>query len=264
MRKIYILPNLITSGSLFCGMLAIFETFGANGDPRNACWLIVLAAILDVFDGAIARLTKSASAFGMHLDSLADLVAFGVAPALMAYHAYGEDTPRLAPTVCSLYALCGALRLARFNVQAAREERKSFLGLPIPGAALGVTGMVWVLSVSPDTSNAVIFARVCPPVMVVLAYLMVSNFTYFSFKQVSLVNREPFEILVTTVMIALTLFMLKQHLDIVLAVGAWGYIGVGAALAIRQRLPIILGRAPADGDQARTGAPPDTFRPRGE
>src|SRR5690348_13973351 len=104
MRKIYILPNLFTAGSLFCGMLAIFEII--KGDPRQACWLILLSAILDVSDGAIARLTKSTSSFGLHMDSLSDLVAFGVAPALMAYVAFEENKhPGIVSTVCCLYTV---------------------------------------------------------------------------------------------------------------------------------------------------------------
>jgi CDP-diacylglycerol--serine O-phosphatidyltransferase len=233
MRKIYLLPNLFTSCSLLAGMLAIFEVI--DGDPHQACWLIVLATILDVADGAIARLTKSTSAFGLHLDSLADLVAFGVAPALLAFHAFADVSARMATTVCSLYVVCGALRLARFNVQAPREERKSFLGLPIPAAALGVTGLVWVLFVDAHLSNPVLLSRLGPPVMVILAYLMVSKVVYFSFKQIDLADRQPFELLVSFIVVVLLLYMLKQHLDIVLAVGSWIYILTGLTVSLVRR-----------------------------
>jgi CDP-diacylglycerol--serine O-phosphatidyltransferase len=244
MRRIYILPNLFTAGSLFCGMLAIFEVIA--GDPRQACWLILLSAVLDVADGAIARLTKSTSSFGLHLDSLADLVAFGVAPALLAADAIGVY-PRTVTTVCSLYVVFGALRLARFNVQALREERKNFRGLPIPAAALGVTSMIWILSINPNLASPEILGRVGPPAMVVLAYLMISKISYFGFKQINLVDRQPFEILVSVIIIASIPFLLKQHLDIVLAACSWSYIVLGIVVSLAHR-----GRARADEPAAFT------------
>lgn len=236
MRKIFILPNLFTAGSLFCGMLAIFEVF--NGDPNStqqACLLILLSALLDVADGTIARLTGSTSSFGLHFDSLSDLVAFGVAPALLAYSGFGGTFHRLAAAVCSLYVVCGALRLARFNVQAAREERKSFSGLPIPGAALATVSVIWVFAehrafadwlgrIIPDLTGDNPLAPILPPLLVVIAYLMVSKVPFYGFKSMNLGGHQPFEILVTIVVIAFLLYMLKDNLDIVLAVLAWGYI----------------------------------------
>ena len=234
MRKIYILPNLFTAGSLFAGMLAIFSIL--NGQPQQACWLILLSSVLDVADGAIARLTHSMSSFGLHLDSLADLVAFGVAPALLAYEAFdpgqGEGLARMSATVCSLYVVCGALRLARFNVQSQREERKSFLGLPIPGAALAATSMVWVLSMNPTLLNHELLMRIGPPAMVILAYLMVSKVIYFGFKQISLADRQPFEILVMFVFVVWILYLLKHNIDIVLMTGSWLYVTVGVLYSL--------------------------------
>src|SRR5688572_12213728 len=101
MRKVYVLPNLFTAASLFCGMLAIIEVCKAPEDfnVNEACWLIVTSAILDVFDGAVARLTRTQSSFGLHFDSLSDLVAFGVAPAVLAYGTSGDVDSRLIATV---------------------------------------------------------------------------------------------------------------------------------------------------------------------
>ncbi|MCL5270862.1 MAG: CDP-diacylglycerol--serine O-phosphatidyltransferase [bacterium] len=233
MRKVYILPNLFTAASLLAGMLAIFEVFG--GDPKQACWLIAIAAILDVFDGAIARLTRTASAFGMNFDSLADLVAFGVAPALLTYDFLSETSPGIATGVCGLYAICGALRLARFNVQAMREERKTFLGLPIPGAALAVMALAWIFANERTITTWIPYRAIAPPFIVVIAYLMVSKVPYKGFKSIPLAGRQPFEILVTMIVIAFLLFILKHYLDLVLAAVSWSYILVGVALYLSRR-----------------------------
>lgn len=235
MRKVYILPNLFTAASLFCGMLAIFEVYSVNGNTQQACLLILLASLLDVADGAIARLTRSTSAFGLNFDSLSDLVAFGVAPSLLAFDAFGPVYPHLAAAVCGLYTVCGALRLARFNVQATREERKSFSGLPIPGAALAVISVVWLFDANPSIGNWLAqfnpelaekspLAPILPPVLVVIAYLMVSKVPFYGFKSINFAGHQPFEILVTVVVIACLIFLLKDHLDVVLAVVAWVYI----------------------------------------
>lgn len=248
-RKVYILPNLFTAASLFCGMLAIFNTF--EGELHTACWLIVLAGVLDVFDGFVARLTNTTSSFGLQFDSLSDVVAFGAAPAVLAFQAFGADLqrPRLAAAVCALYAVCGALRLARFNVQALREESKTFLGLPIPGAALAVVSMIWVFEVNtsvydwltglnllPDPALRERLPALYPPVMVVIAYLMVSKVPYAGFKSVKMVNRQPFEILVATILMLCLLYLLYRDFDLVLFVGIWSYIVIGVICRIVARL----------------------------
>ena len=241
MRKVFILPNLFTAASLFCGMLAIFEIINnTTDDPQQAteqaCLLILLSALLDVADGAIARLTRSTSAFGLNFDSLSDLVAFGAAPAILAYNAFWDTYPRLAVAVCSLYTICGALRLARFNVQATREEKKSFSGLPIPGAAMAVISVIWVYK-NPNLLIAGVLplAIILPPVLVVIAYLMVSQVPFYGFKSFNLAGRQPFEILVTIVVIACLLYLLKTHLDIVLALVSWTYVIGGAIVGLVKR-----------------------------
>lgn len=244
MRKVIILPNLFTSASLFCGMWAIFHVYNLGGTgnvPSDhidaACWLILLSAFLDVMDGFIARLTNSQSFFGLNLDSLADLVAFGVAPALLAYHTlHGVVPVGAAMTVCSFYVICGALRLARFNVQATREESKKFSGIPIPGAALAVISIVWVLNDMPWLASRLepLHLRtevILTPLMAVLGALMVSQVPYLGLKSFKLSNRQPFEILVTIVIVASLLFMLKDHLNILLMAGIWSYIGIGVMAA---------------------------------
>ncbi len=236
MRKVYILPNLFTAGSLFCGMLAIFKIFA--GDPNQieeACWLIILSSILDVFDGLVARLTRTQSAFGMELDSLSDVVAFGVAPGLLAFSFLTSLHNGPATAVCGIYVICGALRLARFNVQAAREESKAFLGLPIPGAALALVSLCWLFSDAYFDTEAIRAEWVIPPLTVVLAYLMVSKVPYVGFKSLNLANRQPFEILVIFVVVVAVLYMLKEHLSVVLFSGMWTYITIGVVMSLTRR-----------------------------
>src|SRR5947208_14317718 len=148
--KIYLLPNLMTAGNLFCGFTATLKIVqGALiqwSSPDEAAtlfhaavWLILGACIFDVLDGRLARLGGQASAFGREFDSLADVVSFGVAPALMVYRIVLLDFPRTGWVVAFVYLLCGALRLARFNTAAAAGEStkagKNFRGFPIPAAA---------------------------------------------------------------------------------------------------------------------------------
>lgn len=237
MRKVYILPNLFTAGSLFCGMLAIFKVFSSDAPDvtAEACGLILLSSFLDVADGAIARLTRSTSAFGLNFDSLSDLVAFGVAPAVLAYGEFGSTYPHLAAAVCSLFAICGALRLARFNVQATREEKKSFSGLPIPAAAMAIVSIIWVMAANyefkmwlvqnvPHLKDANPLGALLPPALVIIAYLMVSNVPFYGFKSIHLVGRQQFEILPTLVVIGFILYVLKDYFNIVLLVVVWSYV----------------------------------------
>lgn len=146
----FTLPNMVTLGSLFCGVTAIFyciDGFNAtSGDPARAAWLIIAAALLDGLDGKVARFSKGASRFGIELDSLADVVSFGVAPMVLVYtlKPFGE----LTWLPCVLFVMCGAIRLARFNVMTNRRvsdngdqrgyQKENFLGLPIPVAAIAV------------------------------------------------------------------------------------------------------------------------------
>lgn len=215
MRKVYILPNLFTAGSLFFGMLAIFQMFEPEPNPVFAINLIFIAAILDTFDGMIARLTHTQSLFGLNLDSLADVVSFGVAPAVLVYASISEPYHLVAKATCGLYAVCGALRLARFNVQAQREEKKSFLGLPIPGAALVGLSIFWALHNHADAVGWITTAKVMPVVMVTLAYLMVSKFQYYGIKSLRLSQHLPFEILVSIVVVIALLMALKDHIDLI-------------------------------------------------
>ncbi|NTW99850.1 MAG: CDP-diacylglycerol--serine O-phosphatidyltransferase [Geobacteraceae bacterium] len=141
MRKgIYILPNLFTTGSMFAGFYGMIA--GINGDYRTAAICILVSAVFDGLDGKVARATGTTSKFGVEYDSLADLVAFGVAPGLIMYFWALKPFGRLGWLAAFLFVVCGALRLARFNVQVETVESKRFVGLPIPAAASMVASTV--------------------------------------------------------------------------------------------------------------------------
>ncbi|MBI1784105.1 CDP-diacylglycerol--serine O-phosphatidyltransferase [Candidatus Sumerlaeota bacterium] len=235
MRKVYILPNLFTAGSLFCGLLAIFEVFD-QGDFVQAIHYILIGGVLDVLDGLIARLTKTQSAFGLNFDSLADLVSFGVAPAVVVYNGIVPEFPLLAKATCGLFVVCGALRLARFNVQAAKEEKKSFLGLPIPGAACCAISLYWFLSNNPAISHYFPSEKMLPPAMVLLAALMVSQFQYYGLKSLRVTGRQSFEILVSIVIVLALLLALKQHIDVILFAICGPYVLSGPSIYFIQRI----------------------------
>ena len=129
-RGLFVLPTLFTVGNLFCGYLSIWSSIRGTFDI--SAYLIIAAGILDALDGRIARMTHSTSAFGEQYDSLADLVSFGVAPAVLAYSWGLADFHRLAWMVSFLFVVCGSMRLARFNIQAHVVDKRYFVGLPIP------------------------------------------------------------------------------------------------------------------------------------
>ncbi len=191
-RGVYILPNLFTTAGLFAGFFAVITTL--RGDFHLAAAMILVAQCCDALDGRIARLTRTGSSFGVQYDSLADLVAFGVAPAILVYAWALEGLGRWGWLAASLYVTCGALRLARFNVQVTSVERRHFLGLPIPAAAAVIATTV-LLHYDFRGEAAVHRPWLMLGVMFVLAGLMVSEVRYLSFKDVQLHRRHPFPVL---------------------------------------------------------------------
>jgi len=139
-KGIYILPNLLTSISLFSGFYAIVAS--VNMQFTHAAYAVFVSAIFDMLDGRVARLTGSSSRFGMEYDSLSDVIAFGVAPGLLVYMWALKGYGRFGWLAAFLFVACGALRLARFNVQADNAQKKNFLGLPIPAAAATIAGSI--------------------------------------------------------------------------------------------------------------------------
>jgi CDP-diacylglycerol--serine O-phosphatidyltransferase len=190
-RGIYLLPNLLTTGNLFCGFYGIIAAI--KYDFRTAAIAILVSCLFDILDGKVARLTGSISRFGVEYDSLADLVAFGVAPALLVYLWALNPFGRLGWAAAFLFVACGALRLARFNVQADSASKKHFVGLPIPGAAAMVATTVlffYRMGGSDPTQNFLLLAMTY-----VLSFLMVSSIPYYSFKEFDGLQRMRFRTL---------------------------------------------------------------------
>ncbi len=215
-KGVYVLPSLFTTLSLFFGFYAIVQAFrlaiSGGQDFERCAMAIVAAAICDGLDGRVARRTKTASRFGMEYDSLADLVSFGVAPAVTMYVWALRDFPRLGWTACFIYMTCGALRLARFNVQAGNVEKKFFQGLPIPMAALMLAGSLLIWEGGPVGNKGLFFAGDIQWFLLLLTYLlaglMVSTIPFRSFKTLHLTQRRPFYTLVL-VPVALALWYYK-------------------------------------------------------
>jgi CDP-diacylglycerol---serine O-phosphatidyltransferase len=224
-KGVYILPNLFTTGGLFAGFYGIVATM--DGNYHVAAWFILVSAIFDALDGKVARLTNTTSRFGVEYDSLADLVAFGVAPGLLMYAWALKPFGKLGWLAAFLYVVCGALRLARFNVQSGTVESKRFVGLPIPAAAAMVSGCVLLfhyLGYSGTVQKVSILLLIY-----VLAFLMVSNFSYYAFKDPELVKRQPFGFLVLAIVILIVVvaqpeIMLFVFFSAYVASGPLGYL----------------------------------------
>jgi CDP-diacylglycerol--serine O-phosphatidyltransferase len=211
-RGAAILPSLFTTGNLFLGFWSMVKTL--HGEYDEAAPLIGWAIVLDILDGRIARMTGTASEFGGELDSLADVISFGVAPALLAY-AWGFSTvPRVGWLASFLFVTCGALRLARFNVQRHITDGRYFVGLPIPAAAAQVAA--WVLCVPAPLArkDEAVAALV---LLVTFAFLMVSTLRYQSFKKLDLRSRQSY---IMVLGIALALVLIALHPKLVLLVVA--------------------------------------------
>jgi CDP-diacylglycerol--serine O-phosphatidyltransferase len=246
MRKVYILPNLFTTASLFCGLLAILNVFNvaeasdvATYRYEVSCWLILAAAVLDFFDGWVARMTRSESQFGVQYDSLADLVAFGVAPSILIYtRLSGMENLHAGEVITAVYVVCGALRLARFNVQKSRIEKLSFTGLPIPAAAgTIVSGFLFFQKIDPDWDKEFVL-RILPVLMIVISYLMVSEINYPSLKQLKLERRRQFDVLPLIGVSAAIVYLLKNYVPAIVFFGFTGYIlwGIGGrAVSLTKR-----------------------------
>lgn len=183
-RGIYVLPALFTVGSIFCGFLSL--DFALKGNFATSAALIFVAAFLDGLDGRVARMTRTTSAFGEQLDSLADVVSFGVAPSILVYRWGLSAFDRLGLAVAFLFLVCGACRLARFNVQVHVVDKRYFVGLSIPAAAGTLAGLIWAFAESPAEEVKAAFL----PITVILSFLMVSTFRYRSFKDVDLRSRR--------------------------------------------------------------------------
>ena len=221
---IYVLPNLVTIGNLFFGFFSILATF--KGDFKTAAIAIVVAAFFDQLDGRLARLTRATSKFGAELDSLCDAVSFGVAPAMLLHQWALQPFGRIGLMACFLFAACGVLRLARFNVQVGVVEKNYFQGLPIPMAA-GIVASSWLAydDLGWDASGQILLLAMT----ILLAVVMVSNFRYRSFKDLDLKQRMPFRYLLIGVIV---LVLVAIRWEVMLFVLFFTYALLGAIFGI--------------------------------
>ena len=186
-KGIYILPSLFTTGNVFCGFYAFIAVL--NEKFYVAGVAIVVAIIFDALDGRVARLTKTTSEFGVQYDSLADVISFGMAPALLAYAWVLQPFGRLGWMAAFLFLLCGALRLARFNVTKPDIQGDHFIGLPIPAAAAVIASIVIAFE---DLFETRLDPMIMVTVVYLLAFLMVSNIKYPAFKKFEFKKRVTF------------------------------------------------------------------------
>lgn len=219
-KGIYLLPNLCTSGSLFCGFFSVVKCL--SGDFTSAAWAILLAGVFDLLDGRIARLAKAESQFGIEYDSLVDLSSFGLAPGILIYTWSLYGMQKLGWLAAFLYFACGALRLARFNVQHDDVEMEYFQGLPIPVAAYVLATFVifhnHFNAFPPERSYLVV------GMTITLALLMVSTIRYRSMKVVDIKNRNSFFALV---LVVIGIFLVAIKPEVTMFVLTLGYVSSG-------------------------------------
>ena len=233
-KGVSLLPNLITSASLFGGFYSIIASL--DGNYERAAIAIIISAVLDGLDGRIARLTGSSSKFGVEYDSLADLVAFGLAPGVLVFTWALRPFGRYGWLAAFLYVVCGALRLARFNVQITTIESKRFNGLPIPAAAAMVCTAVLMFFHIGRGEEMVKHVTVLI-LIYALAFLMISNVKFYSFKELNPSQRMPFRLLVGLVFL---LIVIAAQPVVMLFVLTLGYVISGPITTLydrRKKLP---------------------------
>ena len=197
-RGVYLLPNLLTLGALFSGFYAIIA--GMGGNFNAAGWAVLAASIFDGLDGRVARMTGTQSSFGAEFDSLSDMVSFGMAPALIAFSWALSSLGNPGWAAAFIYMSCAALRLARFNVQLGTVSKRYFLGLQSPVAAGLVTFVVWVGALY-EVEVTPLVAYSLAVVTILAGLLMVSNYRYFSFKEMHFRGTVPYVVFLLVVVL---------------------------------------------------------------
>jgi CDP-diacylglycerol--serine O-phosphatidyltransferase len=228
-KGIYILPSLFTCGNMSCGYLSIVSSI--NGNFTQSAWFLIFAIAFDISDGRFARLTKTTSKFGVQLDSLSDLISFGVAPSVMMYQLVLNSMGKVGLAIAILFVICSALRLAKFNVQAQDGVvHSSFVGLPTPASAGLLISFVlsyelFIASPGQDLTfktipilmkNMPIFFKAMPITVVILSLLMVSNVSYLSFKKMNLSRPKTFKLLVLIVILLFLMITFPQNIIFIL------------------------------------------------
>jgi len=234
-RGIYLLPNAFTTAALFAGFYAIVQAMNTNFD--QAAVAIFIAMVLDSLDGRVARMTRTQSAFGAEYDSLADMVSFGAAPALVIYEWTLKGLGKWGWFAAFVYVVCAALRLARFNVMLDVTDKRWFTGLPSPAAAALVAGFVWIVNdyiIDPYEMRWWAWA-----LTVACGFTMVSNVKYYSFKAINLRKSVPF-VAVLLFVATIALISIQPPLVLFLCFVAYlvsGYVVSAWSLLRRGRAP---------------------------
>ena len=197
-RGVYLLPNLFTLAALFAGFYGVIA--GMSGNFDEAGWAILIAGVCDGLDGRIARLTGTQSAFGAEFDSLADVISFGMAPSLLMFTWAFQPLGQLGWAASFMFVSCAALRLARYNVQLGTVNKRFFLGLQSPVAAGIVTGIPWV-GFHYALEVTLFVSYFCAFVTIFTGLLMISNYQYFSFKELNFKGTVPYMVFVFTIVL---------------------------------------------------------------
>jgi CDP-diacylglycerol---serine O-phosphatidyltransferase len=224
-RGLYVLPTLFTVGNLFCGYLSVWHSI--NSSFEWAAGLVFIAALLDGLDGRVARLTNTASEFGEEYDSLADVISFGMAPAILLYFwgLSGEpDLKRLGFMISFLFVVCGSMRLARFNIQTHVVDKRYFVGLPIPMAA-SVPAALVLSNPGARLTRPGVFLLLA--MTAALSYLMVSTIRYRSFKDLDLKRRRPVGVLLVIALV-MALIGFRPSLSLLTASAVFALSGPAA------------------------------------
>lgn len=225
-KGIYLLPNLMTTTALFAGFYAVIA--GMNGEFEQGAIAIFIAMVFDGLDGRVARMTNSSSAFGAEYDSLADMVSFGLAPALLVYQWALHDYGKLGWLVAFIFTVGAALRLARFNTQIGTADKRYFQGLPSPAAAAVLAGYIWMVEANAiQTGFEPIFATL---LTLVVGVMMVSNIRFSSFKDIDFKGKVPF---VTLLLIVLVFVVITIEPSMILFLVFFGYAVSGPFLTLR-------------------------------
>jgi len=229
-KGVYLLPNILTSMSLFCGFYAIVATMQAN--YVMGAWLIILASVFDGLDGRVARMTHTTSRFGLEYDSLCDLVAFGVAPAVLSYGLVLHQFGRVGWLAAFLFCACGAMRLARFNTLSGSIPGAFFQGLPIPVAAGMLSTSIIFLDYY-DLNDKTFLSYFLMAAIYGLAFLMVSTIRFRSFKNFNLRSRKPFSAVFIAILVIVVVAMEPETMLFCIGVI---YIGSGLVEYVLYRL----------------------------
>jgi CDP-diacylglycerol--serine O-phosphatidyltransferase len=262
-KGIFILPSLFTCGNMAFGILSVMSSI--NGQFIRAAWILTLALLCDILDGRIARMTHTTSDFGLQLDSLSDLVSFGIAPAMMIYMLVLKDMGKIGAAIAVLFVLSSALRLARFNVMALKGVSVgNFMGLPTPASAgvlisfvlsyelLGPAELGLSFKSIPILMRTMpAFFKAMPVIMVVLSFLMVSNVPYYSFKHMQLTRTRTIRLLVVFIVLIILIVVFPQNIFFIIFViyALSGFVMLASRIIRKRRR-----RKTAVNDENREGA----------